>query len=115
MQRTKENGFSPIETILVLVIVGMVSFIGWYVYHARNNANKDLNSAASTSQSLTPASKEASSAAANAAITTKGSDDASLSSDLNSANSSQDQASQDSTAAAGAVNDSQSQISVPTN
>jgi hypothetical protein len=36
----KQSGFSAVEALLILVIVGIVGFTGWYVYHAQTTANK---------------------------------------------------------------------------
>jgi type II secretory pathway pseudopilin PulG len=43
--KTKQNGFSAVETILVLVIVGLLGFIGWYVWH--NSSAKNVNASMS--------------------------------------------------------------------
>lgn len=41
-------GFSVIETLLILVVVGILGFTGWYVYHAKQTSNKDYSAAASS-------------------------------------------------------------------
>jgi hypothetical protein len=50
-----QKGFSAVEGLLVLVIIGLVVFIGWYVWHSKNATDKTLSSAnkASTSSSAT--------------------------------------------------------------
>lgn len=105
-----QNGMALVESVLILVIVAILAFTGWYVYHARQNSNKNLSSAASTGQteSQTPG-------AANSTTLSSGTDNSSLQSDLNSIGASQNQAAGDSNSANGAVNDQQNEISVPTN
>jgi hypothetical protein len=46
------DGFSAVEAVLVLVIVGLIAFIGYYVYHTKQNVNKTLTT---TSSASTPA------------------------------------------------------------
>jgi type II secretory pathway pseudopilin PulG len=46
-----QKGFSIIEAILILVIVGMIGGIGWYVWSAQNKVNQTLNKADSVSNS----------------------------------------------------------------
>lgn len=40
-----QSGFSAIEALLILIIILLIGFIGYYVWHARNNADKTLNTA----------------------------------------------------------------------
>lgn len=47
MQRN-QKGFSAVEGLLILFIVGLVGFIGWYVYHSKNNAEATLSQADKT-------------------------------------------------------------------
>lgn len=42
--RTNHLGFSNIEGLLIVVIVGIIGFSGWYVYSADKNANQAYNS-----------------------------------------------------------------------
>jgi type II secretory pathway pseudopilin PulG len=42
MKKT-QSGFSIIETLLVVVILGMLGFTGWFVWHAKQNTNKTLS------------------------------------------------------------------------
>jgi Tfp pilus assembly protein PilV len=51
-----QAGFSVIETLLLIIIVGMLGGVGWYVWHANSQANKNLNAASSTEIAV-PASK----------------------------------------------------------
>lgn len=44
----KQLGFSAVEALLLLVIVAMIGFSGWYVWHAKQNADKTLTADKST-------------------------------------------------------------------
>ncbi len=46
-----QRGFSAVEGLLILVIVGLIGFTGWYVWQAKSNTEKTLNQASSTSSS----------------------------------------------------------------
>jgi uncharacterized protein (UPF0333 family) len=48
----QQKGFASLESLLLLVIVVMVAFTGWFVWHARSQANKTLNDTLSSGQSL---------------------------------------------------------------
>jgi prepilin-type N-terminal cleavage/methylation domain-containing protein len=56
-RQNSSSGFSIIEVLLVLVVVGILGFTGWYVYHARQTSDKDYTVA---TQSTVPASPYAS-------------------------------------------------------
>ncbi len=43
-----QNGFSPVEGILLFVIVGILGFTSWFVVRNRNAANKQYDKIAST-------------------------------------------------------------------
>lgn len=47
--RSKSDGFSAVETLLVLIIVAIVGFVGWYVYNAHKKTTDNLNSASQIS------------------------------------------------------------------
>jgi hypothetical protein len=51
-QKNTQKGFASLESLLLLVIVVMVAFTGWFVWHARSQANKTLNDTLSSGQSL---------------------------------------------------------------
>ena len=55
-------GFSAVEALLILVIVGILGFTGWFVYHSQKTANKDYNSQSSTSQTSTTKKSDTSTA-----------------------------------------------------
>jgi cytoskeletal protein RodZ len=44
-----QTGFGAIEAVLILVIVGMIGFVGWYVLNAQKNTDKDLSVTNTTS------------------------------------------------------------------
>ena len=46
--KKSQSGFSTVEGLLLLVIVAILAFTGWFVYRANNNANDNLNLAAGT-------------------------------------------------------------------
>ncbi|MDB5169987.1 MAG: hypothetical protein JWN82_383 [Candidatus Saccharibacteria bacterium] len=52
-----EDGFSPLHTLLVLVIVGIIGFTGWYVWNANQDATKTLNKANKETSSESNASR----------------------------------------------------------
>lgn len=52
----KQHGFSVVETLLILVIIGLLGVSGYYVFNAKKNADKSLNNAASQEQKLVSSS-----------------------------------------------------------
>ncbi|HEY5442222.1 MAG TPA: hypothetical protein VIJ68_01650 [Candidatus Saccharimonadales bacterium] len=48
---TNQRGFSTVEGLLILIIVLLIGFIGYYVWHAQKSASDTLNSASKASQS----------------------------------------------------------------
>ena len=53
MKKTNQKGFSAVEGVLLLVILGMIGFTGWYVYHSKKVANKESNSQATVQTVVT--------------------------------------------------------------
>lgn len=47
--KKNQKGFGAIEGLLILVIVGLIGFVGWYVFHAKTDTDKSLSSAAASS------------------------------------------------------------------
>ena len=47
MRKTNQRGYSPIEIVLVIIIVGLIAFIAWYVFHAKSDINTTLGNAES--------------------------------------------------------------------
>jgi len=56
MGKLKKNqtGFSAVEALLIIIVLGIIGFTGWYVLHAKQNANKNLT----VSSASTPISKK---------------------------------------------------------
>jgi hypothetical protein len=52
-----QNGFTVIEGLLILVIVGIIGGTGWYVWHSQKQVDKTLGSAGQTSQKSTKTSQ----------------------------------------------------------
>jgi cytoskeletal protein RodZ len=48
MTKNNQIGFMVIEPVLVLLIIGLVGFTGWFVLHAKHSANLSLNNAAAS-------------------------------------------------------------------
>jgi hypothetical protein len=47
-----QKGFAHIEMLLLLILVAIIGFTGWFVWHARSQANKSLSDTLSSGQSL---------------------------------------------------------------
>ena len=43
MKQVRNQGFAIVETLLVVIILGLIGFTGWYVWHSKNAADKTLN------------------------------------------------------------------------
>lgn len=57
----KQNGSSALEGLLILVIVGILGFTGWYVLHVKQTADNSLNSSANTNIAVESTKKSSSS------------------------------------------------------
>lgn len=44
LKKLNQNGFSAVEAILILIILGILGFTGWFVYHSQNAADKTYSS-----------------------------------------------------------------------
>jgi FtsZ-interacting cell division protein ZipA len=93
-----QQGVGHILVIVGLVVVVAIGFVGWRIV----DRHKTKQTVTTASQSAAPASTNSTSGSA-------------YNSDLNSINSSMNQENSDSSSASTAVNDSNSQIAVPTN
>jgi predicted lipoprotein with Yx(FWY)xxD motif len=73
MKKLNQRGFAPLETVLVLVIVGLVAFIAWYVFHSKSDTNTTLSNAANTQTEVSKKTTANSSnkTAASEVVTTK--------------------------------------------
>jgi type II secretory pathway pseudopilin PulG len=58
MKKNKQHGFSVIEGLLILVIVGLLGFVGWYVWNSQNITDKLLDSSAKSSGVVVKTSKK---------------------------------------------------------
>lgn len=43
--RKDQQGFGAVEALLILVIVAIVAFVGWFVYHSNQKASNTLSTA----------------------------------------------------------------------
>jgi type II secretory pathway pseudopilin PulG len=67
--KKNQKGFSHVETLLLVVIAGIIVAVGWYVWHSVSQANKNLSSADSTtnaSPSKKSTAKQSGASSANA-------------------------------------------------
>lgn len=55
-QNSKQRGFAAVEALLIAVIIAMLGGIGYYVYHAQKQTDKNLN-VANNEKFATPAKK----------------------------------------------------------
>lgn len=54
--KRNQKGMLGIEGVLMLIIVGLLAFIGWYVWHTKQTTNATLNGAAS--QQIVPETED---------------------------------------------------------
>jgi predicted lipoprotein with Yx(FWY)xxD motif len=47
MRKTNQRGYSLTESVLILVIIGLIAFVGWYVFRAKSNIDTTLGNAES--------------------------------------------------------------------
>ena len=52
--KNNQKGFGGVETLLIVVIIGLIGFVGWYVYHAMKNTNSAYKAATTTSNTASP-------------------------------------------------------------
>lgn len=103
-----QAGFSAVEVVLLIVIVGVIGFVGWYVYHAKQNSDTVLNSAAHTSASSTKSKTTGSTA-----TPAPGTDNQSLQTDLNGLTTSNNQSNADLGSSNSSLNDQSTFTAVP--
>lgn len=48
----KEAGFSLIEILLIVIIIALIVFLGWFVYHSKQTADKTLTSATAATSAI---------------------------------------------------------------
>jgi uncharacterized protein (UPF0333 family) len=56
--KIKQEGFAPLEALLLLVIVSVIGFASWYVISSKNSANNSYNHAASVNTAAKNAAKK---------------------------------------------------------
>ncbi|HSW80085.1 MAG TPA: hypothetical protein VLG47_04900 [Candidatus Saccharimonadales bacterium] len=66
----KQNGFSVVEGLLVLVIVGILGFTGWFVWHSQHSTNKLNTQSISDSQPVTSSKNSANKLKTNTSVNT---------------------------------------------
>jgi hypothetical protein len=49
--KNNQKGFGAVEGLLLIIIILLVGFIGYYVYHTKNNTNSAYNKAPSSNNS----------------------------------------------------------------
>ena len=64
MKKTNQKGFSTVETALVLVIVAIIAFVAWYVFHTKSNTDTSYGNTATTDTVLPKAAKSKTATAA---------------------------------------------------
>jgi Flp pilus assembly protein TadG len=111
-----QSGFSAIEAVLVIVIIGVIAFVGWDVLHAKTSSDKVLDAA--TKSSAAPATATTTKSTSTTASTAStqpaaGTDNTSLQTDLNSASAGNDQSNKDLGTTSGSLNDQSTFTSVP--
>ncbi len=58
MKIKSQAGFSLIESLLVIIAITLVVFVGFYVYNAKNDANKTLDKAATSTNARSQKAKK---------------------------------------------------------
>jgi hypothetical protein len=48
-KQTNEDGFSAVEAILILIVVAIIGFAGWFVWHSQQATSKTLDAANNSS------------------------------------------------------------------
>src|SRR5204862_168293 len=52
VMKKNQSGFAAIEAVLILVIVGIIGGTGYFVWHAKQNADKSLDAANESAQGV---------------------------------------------------------------
>jgi hypothetical protein len=47
--KTNQKGFSAVEGLLIFVVVGLIGFVGWYVWHSKNSTKNSSTTSSTTS------------------------------------------------------------------
>jgi len=114
-----ESGNVFLHVLLGVVLIVIICLIGWRVYDLRHSSTKSttvLNTAASApSTSTTPTPSTAATSGTSTPTVSAGTDNSSLNTSLNNINSLLGSQASDSSSLSAALNDSQNEITVPTN
>jgi type II secretory pathway pseudopilin PulG len=54
MSKTSQSGFAVVELLLTLILVAIIGFTGYYVWHSQKQTDKALNVANDAAQTITP-------------------------------------------------------------
>lgn len=92
------DGFALAETLLVLVIIALIGFVGWFVIRAKHNTDKTLDTGSSQASSGKSGG---------------GSDNQSLQDDLSDINSANNQITKDLNTSNSGLNDSSTFTTLP--
>ena len=103
-----ERGTGHLEMALLVVIVAIIGFVGWFVYHAKQNADQTLNTASASATSAGPHFAKTKSTTASAST-----NNASLQSDLQAATSAANQGNKDISTTNSSLADQSTLTSVP--
>lgn len=57
VMKKNQNGFTLIETLLILIMLLLICFAGWWVWQSKNKTEKTLESTSNSSQSTQPMTK----------------------------------------------------------
>ncbi|HWT55788.1 MAG TPA: hypothetical protein VN031_02005 [Candidatus Microsaccharimonas sp.] len=58
MKKLSQSGFTIVETLLVLILLAILGFTGFYVYNAQHDASKSLDAASKTVNSASTAQSQ---------------------------------------------------------
>lgn len=57
MKEHNQNGFGLVPAFLILIIVGLIGFTGWYVLNSKNQTDKTLSEASSSASAASASQK----------------------------------------------------------
>jgi cytoskeletal protein RodZ len=110
----EESGNTFVHILVGIAIIAIVVLVGWRVA-VRNDKNTTSTVSPASTNSTTPAPTAKTTTAATTPMVSPGTDNASLTNDLNSVNGQLSAQSADNSSVNAALNDQKSEITVPTN